>query len=146
TPLCRLKLAQPGPHRCCINWAMQADAGARPSGSGRLRWLAADPALRQGPAARPSSGRAGGRAKLLQQTDGMDQLERIEHLVRQVSLLPGPGDANVPKHAHGDAALSSESPADVVEERSARCCNGLRNLHRPVRVPLSEVLAQIARD
>src|SRR5205085_6852263 len=124
--------------------AVQADTGARPSGSGRLRWPAAYPALRQGPAARPSSGRAGGRAKLLQQTDGMDQLERIEHLVRQVSL-PGPGDANVPKHAHGDAALSSESPADVVEERSARCCNGLRNLHLPVRVPLSEVLAQIAR-
>jgi len=61
---------------------MQADTGARPSGSGRLRWPAADPALRQEPAARPTSGRAGGRAKLLQQTDGMDQLEGIERFGR----------------------------------------------------------------
>jgi hypothetical protein len=69
---------------------MQADAGIFPSGPRASEVARGGPCLASGnpPRGRPS-GRAGGRAKPLQQTEGMGQVERVERLRRQLSLLPG---------------------------------------------------------
>src|SRR6266511_3507071 len=92
------------------------------------------------------SRRAGARAKLLQQIDGMDQVERVKHIVREISLLPGPGDANVPQRPHRDATLGGEGPAHVVQQGPAGGGDGLCDLHCSVLLPLGEVLAQIPRQ